>query len=260
MDKKIIKYKTKKNKLENEILELLNRKKENYENDIANSNNNHMIVEFIKNYLNELKSGDENNNKKIIIIVSGNYSVGKTTFVSNLENYILKISDNILNTLGNNLISNISFDNCMLFNNGIFEIKNKITIIKVTNHNLAYLNDKINSNIDNINILNIKIITKDKNSLKNKYINKIISDIKNNTSYFIKNLSTNNNINSDIQNNIQNNIQLLKSKKSIYSDNDFIFLNQVVNDVFNFKYDVVTNFDEKTNCELNFENITTFYL
>ena len=248
MDKKILKYKTKKNKLENEILELLNRKKENYENDIANSNNNHMIVEFIKNFLNELKSSNDDNNKKIIIIVSGNYSVGKTTFISNLENYILKISGNILNTLGNDFIDKISFDN------NIFEIKNKITIIKVTNHNLAYLNDKINSNIDNINILNIKIIPKDKNSLKNKYINKIIYDIKNNTSYFIENLSINNNINYDIQNNIQNNLQLLKLKKSIYSDNDFIFLNQVVDFVFNSKYDLLSN------CKLNFENITIFYL
>lgn len=252
MDKKILKYKTKKNKLENEILEVLNRKKENYENDIANSNNNRVIVEFIENFLNELKLSYEHYNKKIIIIVSGNYSVGKTTFVSNLENYILKIScnifNNILNTLGNDFIDKITFDN------GIFEIKNKITIIKVKNDNLINLNDKINYYTENMSVLNIKIIPKDKNSLKNKYINKIICDIKNNTSYFIKNLSTNNNINSDIQNNIQTNIKLLKLKKSIYSDDDFIFLNQVVDFVFNSKY------DEITNCELNKFNITTFYL
>ena len=243
MDKKILKYKTKKNKLENEILEILNRKKENYENEIANSNNNRMIVEFIENFLNELKLDNEYNNK-IIIIVSGNYFVGKSIFVSNLENYILKISNNILNALGNNFIEKIIFDNSM------FEIKNKITIIKVSDENLSNLINKINYNTMNTSVLNIKIIPKDKNSLKNKYINKIISDIKNNTSYFIKNLSINN-INYDIVNNINNNIQLLKLKKSIYSDDDFIFLNQVVDFIYNLEHDKITS------SELN---NTIFYL
>lgn len=232
MDKKILKYKSKKNKLENEILEILNIKKENHENEIVNSNNeNHVIIEFIENYLNELKLDNKQGEKKIIIIVSGNYSVGKSTFISNLENYILKISNNIFNTNNNDFIDKLTFDNSE------FEIKNKITIIKVLNDNLKILNDKMGYDLDNTSILNVKILPKDKNSLKNKYINKIIYDIRNNTSNFIQNI----NIDSDtINTSIQNNIQLLKQKKSIYSDDDFIFLNHVVDYVFNFKSNETT--------------------
>jgi hypothetical protein len=227
MDKKILKYKTKKNKLENEILEILNIKKENYENELVNLNTeNHIIIDFIDNYLNELKFNNKLIEKKIIITVSGNYSVGKSTFISNLENYILKISNNIFNIKNDDFIDKFVFDNCW------FEIKNKITIIEVSNNDIIMLHDKINYHLDNISILNIKILPKDKNSLKNKYINKIIHDIKNNTSNFIQNI----NIDSDtINTSIQNNIQLLKQKKNIYSDDDFIFLNHVIDYIFNFK-------------------------
>lgn len=235
MDKKILKYKTKKNKLENEILKIFNIKKENYENEIVNSNTeNHIIIEFIENYLNELKLNNEQIEKKIIIIVSGNYSVGKSTFISDLENYILKISNNVFNTKINDFIEKLTFDNCE------FKIKNKISIIEVSNQNLKILNDKISYDLNNTSLLNIKILPKDKHSLKNKYINKIIYDIRNNTTNFIQNI----NIDNDILNNcVQNNIQLLKQKKNfIYSDDDFIFLNHVVDYVFNFKFNETTFF------------------
>lgn len=257
MDKKILKYKNKKNKLENEIQRLLKIKKEKHENEIIISNNNIVIIEFVEKFLNELKLNNEQCIKKLIIIVSGNYSVGKSTFISNLENYILKISENILNFQKTNIIENISFEN-ILFENISFEDKiseihnNKIIIIEVTNNKLINLINQINFELDpNISLLNIKIIPKDENSLKNKFINKIIFDIKNNTCNFIQNLNINNDI---INKNIKTNIDLLKLKKFVYSDDDFIFLNQVVDLIYNLKYDEITDYKFKK------IDITTFFL
>lgn len=251
MDKKILKYKTKKTKLENEILEILNIKKENYEIDIANTNNNYVIIEFLKKFLNEMKFNNEPNIKKIIIIVSGNYSVGKSTFISYLENYILKISKNILYTQQINLIKKISFDTKI-----DIEIINKITIIEVNSNNLINLINLINSTNDmksnNISILNIKIVPKNKKSLINKFINKIIGDIKNDTCEFVNKLNLNDNTISTITHDNIN--QLIKLKKSIYSDDDFIFLNQIVDVVFDSKSDDLVDLESKLS------NITIFYL
>ena len=54
MDKKIIKYKLKKNKLEEKITDVLNLKKEYYENETINSNDNKIITDGVENYYQNL--------------------------------------------------------------------------------------------------------------------------------------------------------------------------------------------------------------
>lgn len=237
MDKKILKYKSKKNKLENDIINILNIKKSNYENEIANTNNKHFITDVIENYFNQLKV---NQDLKLFIIVSGIYLVGKSTFINHLENFILKMSKICKNNEKSNLINKILYK---INETNIDFIKmNKITIIEINQKNLIELNNNIKSNDNNI-ILNINIIPKNKNSLKNKYINEIIHDIKNNTSNFILNLDE------YMNEYTQNNIELLKFKIK-YVDDDFIFLNKTIDDILK---------KENSNIDLLDKN-TIFYL
>lgn len=216
MDKKILKYKNKKNKLESEILNLLKIKKINYQNDIIDSNNSLLITNQIENYFNELNKIKTN---KLLIIVNGIYSVGKSTFINQLEIYIKKLSEinqiNISIKKISNVITNID-------NN-----KDNIIIIEINDNNLT--NTISNNDQD---IINIIILPKNKNALKNKYINKIILDIKNNKTDFIYGLNL---VQSEIIKKIENNINLLKLKKNIYLDDDFIFLDDIVDMIFNLK-------------------------
>ena len=257
MDKKILKYKLKKNKLENNILNILDIKKANYENDIVNSNNNQLIIEKIENFLNLLKSSKSS---KLLFIVSGIYSVGKTTFINHLEKYILKLSNIILNVQNTEemikkiLLTDVNID---------INVANNILIIEINNSNLLNTNDlqndiknKIYTTTQNdIHIININVVPKDKNSLKNKYINKIIYDIKNNTTNFVSGLNlTDNSINNSINTNIQNYINLLKLKNNVYLDNDFIFLNEVIDIIFNLELNKLFNEKDESS------NIIKFYL
>jgi len=258
MDKKIFKYKAKKTKLENDILNILGIKKANYENEIVNSNNNKLIIQEIEKFLNLLKLSKTS---KLLIIVNGIYSVGKSTFINHLEKYIIKLSNIILNEQYiEGMIKHILLTDITDFNTDFnIDIIDKIIIIEINNSNFLNTNDiindiknKISETIQNIvYTITINIVPKDKQSLKNKYINKIIYDIKNNTTNFISGLIIDNNL---INKNIQNNINKLILKNSIYSDNDFIFLNEVIDIVFNLELNKL--FNEKN--ELS--NIIKFYL
>ena len=244
MNKKILKYKVKKNKLENEILDILGIKKANYENEIAKLNNNQLINEKIESFLNLLKSSQS---VKLIIFVSGNYSVGKSTFISHLENYILrmfKIIFNVENIENKDLIKKITYpieDVQIVFSN-------KIIIVEINNNNfinnenmmLNIINSINQTNTHITNTIKINIVPKDKKTLKNKFINKILQDIKNNTNAFITEF---NSFDSSIKTDIKNNIHTLKLKKNIYSDNDFLFLDKVVEHIFDFELSIFS--DEK---------------
>lgn len=233
MDKKIIKYKLKKNKLEEKIIDMLNLKKEYYENEIINSNDNEIITEGVENFFQNLKS-----NKKeysvLVIIVFGSYSVGKTTFISHLENYIKIVSENstkkkeymdLVQKL-NISLDNIDYlKNCNLFSK-LTIIECDITIVKQINFLISDLN------ILNSNIININIVPKNPYTLKNKIANKIIADIKNKSSCFVEFIKNNNVICDEEINNIIDGINLLKIKNGILLDDDFIFLDKSINSYY----------------------------
>lgn len=229
MDAKIIKYKLKKNKLEEKIIDMLNLKKESYENQIINSNDNHIITENIENFFFNLisnkstqsgQSTQSDQSSQLVIIVFGSYSVGKTTFISHLENYIKMLEMNLINkNIKLDLIQKIIFTS----NNADLnlDLSSKITIIECDINDV----NQINSLISNSNIININIIPKSARTLKNKIINKIFKDTCNELDLFLK--FTKDIIDEKETNNIINKINLLKTKNQILDD-DFIFLDKTV--------------------------------
>ena len=249
MDKKILKYKVKKQKLANEILNVLYIKKTNYENDITNSNNSQAIINQIENYLNVFR---QEQNTKLLIIVNGIYSVGKSTFINHFENYIKKISKIILNP------SNITIKKISPSNTNV-EIIDNIIIAEINDDysdNNCFINiisNKISElTKNNVHTININILPKNKNSLKNKYINKIICDINDNTSNFVnRSIFTDDNTKITLKKNI-NSLKL--KKNNIYSDEDFIFLDEIVEIIFNYEP------DKFLNNKFELSNVIKFYL
>jgi len=222
MDKKIIKYKFKKNKLEEKIIDMLNLKKEYYENEIINSNDNKIITEGVENFFQNLKS---NQKEQLIIIVFGSYSVGKSTFISHLENYIKIVSKNLTQKDYEDLVQKliISSDNMYFLKN--CNLFSKLTIIECDTNIVK----QIKLLLINLNIINLNIIPKNPIVLKNKIVNKIIADIKNKSSYFVEFIKNNNILCNGEINNIIEGINLLKIKNGILLDDDFIFLNETIN-------------------------------
>jgi len=244
MDNKILKYKDKKNKLERKIINLLNTKKLNYENDIINSNNSDLIIGQIENYLKEFNKIPT---KKLLITINGIYSVGKTTFINHLEDCIKKISNFVLDKSIIN-IKKILFcdidDNIDIINN-IIIVESDINEPNIFNTLYNFINKMTGIYKNDINIINVNILPKNKSSLKNKYINKIIFDIKNNTSNFLLKLNLNNDEDSIT---IQNHINLLKLKNEIYLDIDFIFLDEIINNLYDTKQNnLITDENESLN-------------
>lgn len=226
MDKKITKYKLKKNKLEEKIIDILNLKKEYYENTIINSNNNEIITNKIENFFHNLKSNldGEDKEEQLIIIIFGFYSVGKTTFISHLENFIC-IKKNLLNINSNNLVQKYNINSNNLNNlNNFKNLDSKILIIESNIDDI----EKINSLIEKKNIININIIEKNFDTLKNKIINKIILDIRNKTDNFITNIKNLNIINNEEVHNLINHINLLQKKSDIFLDDDFKFIDETI--------------------------------
>lgn len=232
MDKKIIKYKLKKNKLEEKVIDILNLKKEYYENEIINSNDNEIITKGVENFFQNLKS---NQKEHLLIIVFGSYLAGKSTFISHLENYIKIVAKNLIQKYHDDLVKklNISFNNidflkkCNLFS--------KITIIECDTTVVNKINLLMTDlNIMNLNIININIVPKNQNTLKNKIINKVIIDIKNKSSCFVEFIKNNNIICDEEINIIIDEINLLKIKNGILLDNDFAFLDKSINSYYQY--------------------------
>jgi hypothetical protein len=272
MDKKTIKYKFKKNKLENEIINILNNNKKIYEESILESNNNQIIINKIDKFIIYLDQKDKLNKqqtfKQIIILIGGFYSVGKTTFINHLEDYILIQSKQILNNQYINLIKKLSINNDTDTDTDIEIINSEIINtdqILIIEFDINLIN-KINLLLQNDNIVIINIIPKNINSLKNKYINKIIYDLQNNTNNFIDNISLLvdknkqifdtiklDNINL-ILNNIYEKKNILKLKKKFYIDKDFNFLDDIISIIF----DLIKN--NTNNLEKNNLDIHKYYL
>lgn len=235
MDKKIIKYKLKKNKLEEKIIDMLNLKKEYYENDIINSNDNEIITEGVENFFQKLKS-NQKEHLVMVIVVFGSYSVGKTTFISHLENYIKIVAKSLtkkkdyedlvqkLNISSNN----IDFlKNCNLFS--------KITIIECDTTIVNKINLLITDlNMINLNMININIVPKNLSTLKNKIVNKIIADIKNKSCCFVEFIKNYNIISDEEINDIIDCVNLLKMKNGILLDDDLIFLDKTINSYYQY--------------------------
>jgi hypothetical protein len=256
MDKKIIKYKLKKNKLEEKIIDMLNLKKEYYENDIINSNDNETITEGVENFFQKLKSNQEEQSVMVIVIF-GSYSVGKTTFISHLENYIKIVAKNLTKKKDYvDLVQklNISSDNMYFLKN--CNLFSKITIIECDTTIVNKINLLIyDLNIINLNIININIVPKNPSTLKNKIANKIIADIKNKSSWFIEFIKNNNVICDEEINNIIDGINLLKIKNGILLDDDFIFLDKSIN----LYYQHIINLSSSYNINLPL-NTKKYYL
>lgn len=233
MDKKIIKYKLKKNKLEEKIIDMLNLKKEDYENKIINSNDNQIITDKVENFFNNIKF---NNKEQLVIIVYGLYSVGKTTFISHLENYIrIMIINSTIKKTNIDLIQKfiIHLDNIDFLKD--LYLSSKITIIECNINTINKINLLI-SDLNISNVINVNIIPKNTIILKNKIINKIIGDIINKSDNFINNFITyireNNIIEIEEMNSFINQINLLKTKNKILTDHDFIFLDNIINSYY----------------------------
>lgn len=249
MDKKIIKYKLKKDKLEEKIIDMLNLKKEYYENDIINSNDNEIITNGVENFFQKLKSNPEKQTEMIIVIF-GSYSVGKTTFISHLENYIKIVAKSLTKKDHVDLVQklNISSDNMDFLKN--CDLFSKLTIIECDNSIVNKINLLMdNLNIINLNIININIVPKNPITLKNKIINKIIADIKNKSSCFLEFIKNNNIISDEEINNIIKEINLLKIKNGILLDDDFIFLDKTINSYY--QYIITLSLSDNINLPLN---------
>lgn len=244
MDKKIAKYKFKKNKLEEKIINLLEMKKNLYEEQIAKSNQKvnielvNLIDEFFTSY-------DLEQEISLTIIVNGFYSVGKTTFVVNIENYIneiLKAKDIEIGKVKNFITKVNKIDKN--------EVKNNQSNILIFETNHMEQDIKICTQIKNAVCINI--IPQDIASLKKKYINKIIIDLKNGTNYFIDNIcmmvdkmKNNNDDNNIIEDNcicdLKNNIELLRNNNKLFNNDDFYFLDMITEKIYNFINDYWKN-------------------
>jgi hypothetical protein len=245
MDKKIIKYKLKKNKLEEKINNFLKIKKELYENEILNSNNNDLITSSVENFFNVLKQNNQNNpnnpnnlnnQNQIFIIVFGSYSVGKTTFINHLENYIGILEKITFNKTKTNMVSKIFVKDDIEYLTKIqFNLLPEIIIIECD----INIVDKVNILLQDKNIININIIPQNKLSLKNKFINKIFFDLKNKSNEFVS-FSTSL---AYQENNINERINLLKLKKNILTIDDFSFLDTIVDLYYNDLINTSNNFN-----------------
>lgn len=241
MDKKIAKYKLKKNKLEEKIINLLETKKKLYEEQITNSNQK-VNIEFINLIDDFVASYNLDKNSFLTIVVCGFYSVGKTTFITNIEKYIdmllkikkIKRSKNFIAKIDK--IDKIENDNT----NNEIEEKNSPGNVTIFETKRIDLDSKIYMQMKNT--IYINVMPKDILSLKNKYINKIIIDIKNGTNDFIDNIylliNEMKKINNLIEDNyiycLKNHIELLRNKNELFDDDDFYFLDMFTEKIYGF--------------------------
>lgn len=275
MDKKITKYKLKKNNLEEKIINLLNLKKHYYENEIINSNNNQTITSEIENFFNffDTNNSNDNNNdnndnnynnnnnyKCLMIFVFGSSFVGKTTFINHLVNYIkimnYQTNNNAQTNKNNidNLINKFTIktnDECESAKNINFTNEKKIFIFECDINYIKQINSLF-VHVDN-KIINVNIIPKNEPLLKNKLINKIIFDIKNSTKIFNDFFLHNETINLNEKQEIMEKINLLSKKTTTFTDDDFSFL---INFAYSYYHKILNDSTEFA----NLPNYIKYYL
>lgn len=216
MDCKIIKYKLKKKKLENKINKILVSNKKLYLANIVNSINK---IKFIPDVVEKLI--EKNQDNIIYIIVTGIYASGKSTLISELENFFGE--SNILSKINITKIEEFEIiKNFKKINKlGIILIE---CVLDIANQVIQFLSGS--------NLYIINIMTSSNNSLlqyKNKLINKIFFDFGLKTNYFNHNI---NKIIKQIQ--LTENLEQINIYKQIdltkpnVSDNDFNFLDKYI--------------------------------
>ena len=220
---KVSKYNFKKNKLQHKINTILTNKiNENLKNHIENLDLNDDIIDKINNLFN---SSDKN-----ILIVTGLYGVGKSTFIDTYQKNILKKNISSININTNNIYlldefikihTNIIIEVSLEIYN---EIYNEI-YDKIYDNNSNIVNEIIQNNNSDTNILTITIMPKNVQTYKNKLINKIFYDIQNKTNTFIENIKC---INKDETINTSIN-HILSIKNQVIDDNEFMFLDNIIN-------------------------------
>lgn len=258
MENKIIKYKLKKNKLEEKIIDFLKEKKTSHDNEISKINNiqNKKIVLCAESFFTDYVL---NNSAQLVIIVSGFYSVGKSTFISNIEKYInsFLLPKYNIDEKKNFKIKTIICDDNLNFKEYLNNTY-QILILKCTEF---ITGNEIYSMINSKFKIHINIIPKDQKTLKNKFVNRIIRDIKNNSSNFITNINL-----SFVTNNIilktqhidmlEEQINLLKNKIDFFTDDDFQFINEITNIIYDFIQNyynkVFNNIKDKSDEFLNY--------
>ncbi len=233
LDSKIIKYKQKIKKITNKINLTLNMKKKNhYLMEIVN-------LPFVLEIMDKIKKLDTNitySNHTYNLIIYGEYSVGKTTLINNIEKILgidntgQKINVKIDNDL--EIIKNL---------NTISDTKFKINYIETCKEFVQNIYDIICEDlIKTTDIQIINLIPKNIDAWKNRIINK-----------FFTSVHTDSNINM-ILNKINGSFsnKVLSKNKNIFTDNDFDFLSDEIKNPY-------TNI--KINQTLKFPNEVKFY-
>lgn len=242
LDNKILKYKVKKNKIISKINELINKKNKENKELISKTLNKTKIFHDILN--NIIKSDNLSENNLIFLIITGFDSVGKSYLINNLENYFgdsyTKSIINIKSIDEFNILANLfvqQTEKKIIYIETIPDLTEKIYDIIYINSNLK-LNNLNNSKNCNQNLNNnfiIYLIPENINIYKNRIINKIFELSKSNNlnnqinqeedNYLFKIIKK---IFPDINLEIISNELINLSGKFPLSDNDFIFLDEVI--------------------------------
>lgn len=212
MDEKINKYKLKKNKIENKINELLKEKQ---------NNNTEYLKNIYDNEIFNIINNCEQTQNILILIVTGIYSSGKTTFINNLEYYYKNFIEIITKI---NIKNN---DDLILLTNFKEKYNNKINEDKI---NCIIIESELNF-INNISELLydeslIRYIYLIPNNYKKKLINKIFYDMISNTDSFNININKLFDIIGIKNKNFNEILNLFKTNNNILYDNDFNFIDE----------------------------------
>ncbi len=243
MDKKILKYKCKKIKLEEKIFNKLIQMKKTSNKQILKSFEN---IDFISEIIKEILDFKLNFNNNVFILITGIFSIGKTSFIKHFEDLILmsniKSKFDIKNSQDVQQIKSfIQIENNL---NNTINQENGIVIIE-TKYNcqeeiLEILSDK--------KIFMINLIPKNFQLFKNKLINKIFESINTKPNIVqieifellellesIKPICDNQQNFNIIKQNLSENLINMKIKKNddVFDDSYFDFLDEIINLLLN---------------------------
>jgi hypothetical protein len=262
MDDKIIKYKSKKKKLENKLFDILDEKKKIYLAKILFSINKIKYIENLNQFLKIKKTqNNQYDNEKKFIVVSGIYGSGKSTLIKHLENYfgqteivakihLQKQKDiEIFNELFKNIDEKIN-------SSGIVLIELSINDDICYNNLLSLINIFVDLNkINDLYLLNIDIKA-NKQNYKNNLINKMFNDI---------NQFNNNHIDVDVVDvdvdvvDVDVVVDVVDHKHKINDINEIEDKNSIMND-FNTNFNFILNNINKNHNSISYQEQNFFKL
>jgi hypothetical protein len=265
MEKKILKYKYKKSKLEEKIFETLVQLKKKNNKQIFKSFENTDFITEIKDTTQLNSSPNPNNiHKKVFILISGIYSVGKTTFVKHLEEFICYNNTNTTITKFN-ITNELDIESINLHVNKYLDEKINICMIETESIFIKKIIDIISDN----KIFIINLIPTDFHNYKKKLINKIFEStntVPNTFEFeiyklldFIKQNKKDVQIES-VKKNLSKNLdivykKLIKNDDEIFYDEDFNFLDDII--LLLLDTNLLNNIDEFAE---NNDYIKNFYI